>query len=246
MSLIHEALPRIASKVGAIGKNRNNEQQKYKFRGIDDMYNALNGIMAEEGVFSVPEVMDIKREERVTRSGTALMYSILTVKYTLYAKDGSSVAAVLTGEGMDSGDKSCNKALAGAQKYLFLQVFAIPTEEPKDSEIDSHEVVAKKSPVQPELPPSGGVSPTPAPAVYSYTEEEKAAIQIICEWLGAQDLGSIVAPFGESKLTLRELSDAQIKKGIKYAKDKLPNDPGACNWVSAAEMFLKNPTEMTV
>lgn len=103
-----------------------------------------------------------------------------------------------------------------------------------------------ESPVQPELPPSGGVSSTPAPALYSYTEEEKAAIQMICESLGAVDLGSIVAPFGKKKLPLRELSEKEIFSGIKYAKTELSGDAKAQDWVSAAKLFTLNPTEITV
>ena len=52
---------------------------------------------------------------------------------------------------MDSGDKSCNKAMSAAQKYAFLQVFCIPTEdppsEPKDTEGQTHEV-SPLSPVE--------------------------------------------------------------------------------------------------
>jgi hypothetical protein len=36
------------------------------------------------------------------------------MRYTLYATDGSSVSAVVIGEGMDSADKSSNKAMAVA------------------------------------------------------------------------------------------------------------------------------------
>jgi len=103
-------------------------------------------------------------------------------------------------------------------------------------------------PVQTELPPSGVAVPVaPAPANFTgYTDEEKAAIEIICQTFGAVDLGSICPPFGKKKLSLRELSDADIRKGINYAKAELSGDQKAQYWVSAAEMFLKNPTEMTV
>lgn len=109
----------------------------------------------------------------------------------------------------------------------------------------SDEMGQAEIPVQPELPPSGGVSPTPAPAVYSYTEEEKAAIQMLTESLGAVDLGSIVAPFGKKKLTLRELSETEIKKGIEFCKQH-PEEVKYTDWHIAANLFLKNPTEIRI
>ena len=45
--------------------------------------------------------------------------------------------AVVQGEGMDSGDKSSNKAMSVAFKYACFQVFCIPTEEMKDPDADT-------------------------------------------------------------------------------------------------------------
>jgi cbb3-type cytochrome oxidase cytochrome c subunit len=44
---------------------------------------------------------------------------------------------------MDSGDKSCNKAMASAHKYAIIQIFAIPTAEMIDSETENYEVKSK-------------------------------------------------------------------------------------------------------
>jgi hypothetical protein len=85
--------------------------------------------MAERGIFVVPEVLEANREERQTKQGSNLIYSILRMRYTFYASDGTSVSAVVIGEGMDSGDKASNKAMSIAFKYACFQVFCIPTEE---------------------------------------------------------------------------------------------------------------------
>jgi hypothetical protein len=137
---IYTLIPKVMDEIGAIGKDRKNIQQNYQFRGIDDLYNAVHSALARHGVFCVPTVIDQKREERPSKSGGVLIYTVLTIKYTFYAPDGSFFDAVVIGEGMDSGDKSGNKAMSGAQKYALLQVFCIPTEEPKDSENESPEV----------------------------------------------------------------------------------------------------------
>ena len=126
---ITKSICAIAAEVGSIGKNKKNKDLGYQFRGIDDFMNALHPLFAKYGVFTIPEVMDSKREERVTAKGSALISTILTVKYHFMHMDGSEVCAVVVGEGMDSGDKSANKALSVAFKYACIQVFCIPTEE---------------------------------------------------------------------------------------------------------------------
>jgi hypothetical protein len=155
---IYPAIIAIMSDVGAVGKSHTNKDQQYQYRGIDDVYNALNAAMARHGVFSVPEIMGEEKSERQSRSGSVLFHVALTVKYTFYAADGSSVSCTVRGEGMDTSDKAGNKALAGAHKYALVQIFAIPTQEPKDPEIDDHKVAKKPAEKaessQPEKSPS--------------------------------------------------------------------------------------------
>lgn len=129
--------------IDAIGKNRNNASQGYKFRGVDDVYNELHSVLSKHKVFTVPKVLEDKTEERQTKSGGLLLYRVLKIEYTFFAEDGSSVTSVVIGEGMDSGDKASNKAMSVAHKYCLLQVFAIPTEEDKDPEVDSHAPLPK-------------------------------------------------------------------------------------------------------
>lgn len=138
--LIHKQIIQIMKEVEPVAKKhtaKTGAQSGYKFRGIDDLYEALQAIMAKNGVYSVPEVLEDRSEERVTRNGATMIYRILKIKYTFYAEDGSSVSSVVIGEGMDSGDKASNKAMSVAHKYCFLQVFCIPTVDPKDPEHDN-------------------------------------------------------------------------------------------------------------
>lgn len=129
---IFETIDLIMKEVPAIGKTKQNTKQNYKFRGIDDVMNKLQPIFAKYKLFVVPEVLEQTREERKTSTGGTLLYSICKIKYTFYAEDGSHVEATVIGEGMDSGDKASNKAMAIAFKYALFQVFCIPTEELKD------------------------------------------------------------------------------------------------------------------
>ena len=129
---IHKAILNAMNDIEAIGKDKKNQQQGFSFRGIDDMYNRLHPILAKHRIYSTPEVIHAHHEERQTKSGSHLIYRILTIKYTFYTDDGSSVSLTVIGEGMDSGDKASNKAMAIAHKYALLQLFAIPTEDAID------------------------------------------------------------------------------------------------------------------
>lgn len=145
---IYTAINGIMEEIGAIGKTSKNQQQGFMYRGIDAVMNALQPALVKYKVFVVPEILEQKREERVTGKGGNLIYSVLKIKYTFYAEDGSSVSATVIGEGMDSGDKASNKAMSVAFKYACFQVLCIPTEEMKDPDA--------------ETPPESLPKPTPA------------------------------------------------------------------------------------
>ena len=108
------------------------------------MYNSIQPLFKRHHVFIVSNVIESKREERLTKSGGALIYTIAKCQFKFYTTDGSFVESVLEGEAMDSGDKSTNKAMSTALKYALMQMFLIPTEERIDTEYDTHEVAPKK------------------------------------------------------------------------------------------------------
>lgn len=136
---IYESIAAIMAEGYAVSKDKKNQQQGFKYRGIDDVMNTFYPLLAQHKVFVVPEVLEQTREERQTTKGGNLIYSILRLKYTFYAEDGSYVAAVVVGEGMDSGDKASNKAMAVGMKYAMFQVFCIPTEEMTDPDATTPE-----------------------------------------------------------------------------------------------------------
>lgn len=146
---IYSLIPKIMNEVGAIEKTRRNQQQGYAFRGIDDVYSAFQGPLAKHGVFVAPEVLSEAREERQTKAGGTMIYTVLRMKFRFYAEDGSFVECVTVGEAMDSGDKSSNKAMSTAMKYAMYQLFCIPTYEDNDTENQSPDV-APRPPVQPQ------------------------------------------------------------------------------------------------
>ena len=153
MATIHEAICAAMMDVNPIAKNRQNKQQGFSFRSIDDAYNALQPILAKHGIFSVSDVLDEKTENRKSSKGNALIYRVLRIKYTFYSADGTSVESTVIGEGMDSGDKAANKAMAVAHKYALLQLFAVPTDDMVDPDAETHQVAAREPEPQPDAEP---------------------------------------------------------------------------------------------
>ena len=136
---INGALAAVMRAVSPITKDRNNQQQNFKFRGIDDVYNELHKLFADNGVFVLPQVLDHKITERTTAKGGQSLHHVVKVRYVLQHQDGSSVSCELYGEAADTGDKGAGKAQQYAYKVALLQMFLIPTEGDDDPDAQSTE-----------------------------------------------------------------------------------------------------------
>lgn len=163
---IYQSITKIMEEVPSIGKTQRNKTQGFMYRGIDDVMNALQPLLAKNKVFIVPEILEQTREERTTSKGVNLIYSICKIKYKFYAEDGSSVEAITIGEGMDSGDKATNKAMAIAMKYALFQVFCIPTDEMKDPDSETPEQSTKKNNAKTVLKPNNEDGEKPISETY--------------------------------------------------------------------------------
>lgn len=135
---IYPAMVKVLQAVDAVGKTRTNEQQKYKFRGIDDILNAVHPALSEAGIFLAPTVIDrhLDRTEK-DKPGQGMQitwHCVLTVCHRFYAGDGSYVEVTTVGTGMDTSDKASNKALSAAFKYALVEAFSIPTVDLDDDE----------------------------------------------------------------------------------------------------------------
>ena len=129
--------------IGHIGKSSRNQAQNFNFRGIDAVYNELHSLLAKHGIVTIPMAGVPSSEERTNKNGTVLRFVTLPMTYRFVVEDGSFIDTQVIGEAMDSGDKAINKAMAIAHKYALLQTFLIPTEEQKDPDHETHEVVAR-------------------------------------------------------------------------------------------------------
>ncbi|MBR3163552.1 MAG: ERF family protein [Clostridia bacterium] len=202
---IYESITKIMEEVPAIGKTKTNKTQGFKFRGIDDVMNALQPLLSKNKVFIVPEILEQTREERTTSKGGTLIYSICKIKYKFFAEDGTFIEAITIGEGMDSGDKATNKAMAIAMKYALFQVFCIPTEEMKDPDSETPEESQKKEEAELEEL----VTDTQAKTIYAIMKQKGLDVE--------KQLQSNYGISNTNELTKRQY--ASILNAIK----KLPN-----------------------
>lgn len=179
---IYAAISAAMADISAIGKDKYNQQQGFKFRGIDDVMNALKPILTKNKIFTVPQVLEQTREIKVTAKGGELRYSLLKIAFRFYATDGSFIEAVTLGEGMDSGDKASNKAMAIAYKYALFQVFCIPTEEMTDPDSESYETKHEQPKKPEQTKPQSKSAENPAaeenPGSYITSECRKIGIGI--------------------------------------------------------------------
>lgn len=138
---VYEAIASVTANLAkeGISKDRKNEAQGYKFRGIDDVYNALAPFLASAKLCILPNVQERLVVERVNAKGTILLYVTVKVDFSFVsAEDGSDHHVVTYGEAMDSGDKATNKAMSAAYKYAAMQAFCIPTEGDNDADSSTH------------------------------------------------------------------------------------------------------------
>lgn len=230
---IYEAITAIMNEGYAISKAKKNAQQGFMYRGIDDVMNTFQPLMAKNHIFVVPEVLEHTREERTTGKGATLLYSILRVKYTFFADDGTSVSAVVIGEGMDSGDKASNKAMAVAMKYAMFQTFCIPTEDMTDPDGETP-------------PPSTPKAQTPKPALEPPTEPDvtPAPPPLKCEECGIiiksvkKNDGNMWPVSDMSRYSRKRYGKALCAVHMQKAEEKLKADEAA----KVAEMNARPQT----
>ena len=159
-------------QAGGIGKNQQNQQQRYKFRGIDDVLNALSPLLAKYGLVIMPEVLGREVSERTNSKGNPLFYVTVKVKFTLISsEDGSSHDVVVYGESMDSGDKATNKAMSAAYKYMAIQSFCIATEGDNDADNTTHNLSHQNQNQPPHRPQQRRQQPQNQPNRGGYNQQ---------------------------------------------------------------------------
>ncbi|MEU8805020.1 ERF family protein [Streptomyces anthocyanicus] len=132
--------PRVFAAIAAVmrdampvGKDKQNTQQNYKFRGIDDVMSAMAGPLRRNGVFILPTIADHQqqRDGKMTRV-------LITMRYHVYGPAGDCLVTDMPGEAFDFADKATNKAQSAALKYLLFTLFMLPVDGRSIDDGDRH------------------------------------------------------------------------------------------------------------
>jgi hypothetical protein len=179
-----------------IAKQQENTFDKYKFRGIDDVLNALAPILANHGVVIMPSVKKCKLATVTTSQGKTQNHCKVEMEYTIYDVKGDSISHTFPGEAMDRSDKAINKACTAAYKYFLFEAFTIPVEGTPDADSESPTVSspAKKAPAK-KAPAkqvaSKPITPQQVKAISALIEETQSDLPKLLEWVGVQSIGQI-------------------------------------------------------
>lgn len=137
---VTQAWSAVMKSVTSVGKDDVNQQQGFRFRGIDATINAVGPALREHGVMVVPSrILDEKATEYTTgRNNTRMVNRVVLVEYTVWGPGGDCFVGQAIGEAADSGDKAMTKAQSVAYRTFLLQALCIPTGDP-DPDSESHE-----------------------------------------------------------------------------------------------------------
>lgn len=186
-------LAAIAADVGAVSKTRDADAGaggSYKFRGIDDVMNAVHPAFAEHGVTIVMEDTDVTFDvvERGNR-GSKWRHWLVTTRYHFIARDGSALRCTVTSEALDNQDKGIGKAHSYGLKDALCRLLTLPTDDPhQDNEAA-------------DIPDATG------PEMIG---KAKAKGELVAALHGDTTMAAEVWPFGEARFVSRDDLDDLI------------------------------------
>ena len=140
---VNQALSKVMGDVQAVKKDSKNQSQKFNFRGIDAVMNAVGPALRKHGVTIIPEDVEVHRSNGTTVNGKQTSEVVVKVTYRVYGPAGDSIHGKIAAEAMDFGDKAIAKAMSVAYRTFLLQALTIPTDEP-DPDSESYERGAPK------------------------------------------------------------------------------------------------------
>lgn len=135
---VFTAFSAVMGEVQSIGKDDFNAGQKFHFRGIDGVMNAVGPALRKHGVVIIPEAQSVESERYQSKQGAGMRNVTVHMQYTVFGPAGDSFTGSAYGEAADSGDKAVSKATSVAYRTFLLQGLTVPTQE-RDPDLDAHE-----------------------------------------------------------------------------------------------------------
>lgn len=135
---VFQAWADVMAEVSGLGKHQRNDHQKFNFRGIDAVMNAVGPALRAHGVSVIPTDVRTTLRDVQTTQGKASREVTVIVEYTIVGPNGDKITGMAPGESMDAGDKATPKAMSVAFRTFLLQALCLPTDE-TDPDAETHE-----------------------------------------------------------------------------------------------------------
>jgi hypothetical protein len=217
---IYQIIARITREAGALAPVQAGGVP-FAFRGISDTINHLSPYLKKYGAVIIPEVLEHVISSREISGNKAITQTAVTVRYTVYAPDGTSVSGVSAGLAQDYADRSTAQALSVAMRVFLLQTFALPTNDP-EPEAHGQEVQAYIANAAASAPAAPAAPTVAAPTV-------------------AELKGKVAA-----LLKARDIVGAKgIKEyGNKFFAEQIAADASRANWGEVPQALAKLITHL--
>lgn len=133
-------LAEVMGIVGRIPKRGRNEHFGYDYATEADIVEAVRSALAERHVAILWDVSELTREEvPASREGARFLTTVKLSATFIDGDSGEERSVAWFGQALDSGDKGLYKAYTGAEKYLLLKTFLLPTGDDPEQDDDEEE-----------------------------------------------------------------------------------------------------------
>jgi hypothetical protein len=152
---IYEKLSKITEEIGIVAKNFTVGYGKSSYKAVKegDILNAVKPLEAKYKVYSFPASRKVISEEKidyVDREGNDkqnLFFRIETVYRFVNVENPEEYVDITSfGDGVDSQDKGCGKAMTYSDKYALMKAYKIETGDDPDQK--ASEEISVKKPVE--------------------------------------------------------------------------------------------------
>jgi hypothetical protein len=145
-------MAKVMGAVERVPKTGRNDFHKYDYATEADIVAVVRKAMAEQGVMLIPAVSRFERLELTKGNGKTTTLTTVYMNFRwVDGGSGESLDVPWVGQGVDGEDKGVYKAITGAEKYILLKTFLIPTgDDPeKDDERSDRQSRAAHPPQKP-------------------------------------------------------------------------------------------------
>lgn len=232
MNDIYTALAAVMADVDHVAKRDKNEHQRFLFRGIDAVVNAVGPVLRKHQVIVIPNVEDVQYDAVSTSTGKPATACRVLVQYVFYAADGSNITARVAAESWDNGDKAAPKAMSVAFRTALLQALALPTDDPDP---DSHTYEREHSPhrEQPSRQSAGRPQAGPGPI----SPKQLGLLQVSLKEANVTDRDEALALYaevtGRTVDSSKSLTRKEASAVIDALKERAGADPDTGEWSGA-------------